>query len=324
MLQNRLRQSTFRHAALAAAVALSTLLCGCTASAKDGGSSPPEPGNSSAAPTGSTGAHSSAGRPPSAGVLERVDIPARDGFVPRAAYVYLPPAAQGGSAVRLPVLELLHGTPGQPIDWVRRGGLVATLNAFAAAHGGKAPIVVLPDLNGARRADSECIRTSSGANVESYLTGDVVSWVRHRYARNVDDEKWWVAGLSEGGVCSFMLTLRHPDLYSAFADFSGLAVPTVDHLTPADSARQLYAGDLQAEHEHQPLWLLTHGHYAGLPAWFECGASDLVVRPQQAIAVAAARASGLQVHAAYAPGKHQWSVWSTALKASLPWLWAHR
>ncbi len=263
-------------------------------------------------------------RPVGGAVLEQVRIPAHDGFLPRPAYVYLPPAAVHHPDRRLPVLELLHGTPGQPVDWINGGDFVRTLDAFAAKHHGQAPIVVMPDLNGTHLADSECIRTADGKDTESYLTIDVVTWVRSHFARTVGRSKWWLAGLSEGGVCSLMLGLRHPRLYSALGDFSGLAAPLVDHLTPARSNRQLYGADVQDRRAHEPLWLLGHHRYPGLSAWFECGAGDRKVLPAQAEVVAAARTAGLRVHATAVPGTHAWGVWSGALRSMLPWLWPLR
>ncbi|MBN9619805.1 MAG: hypothetical protein J0H43_08745, partial [Actinobacteria bacterium] len=175
------------------------------------------------------------------------------------------------------------------------------------------------------RADSECIRTADGKDTESYLTGDVVTWIRAHFPRSVGQEKWWLAGMSEGGLCSLFLTLRHPQVYSAIGDFSGFAAPIVDGLSQAASDRQLYRSNSQDKLEHEPLWLLAHGHYAGLPAWFECGTDDHpTVIQQQAMVVAAARAAGLRVHVSTAPGTHNWSVWSVALRSLLPWLWSQR
>lgn len=262
---------------------------------------------------------------PAAGaVLQQVTIASSDGFRPRPAYLYLPPSALRYPDRPLPVLELLHGVPGEPSDWIKQGALMRTVNAFTKAHDGQAPIVVMPDLNGAFRTDSECIRTPEGKDTETYLTGDVVNWVRSHYARTVGRERWWVAGLSEGGVCSLVLALRHPRLYSAVGDFSGLAAPIVARLSPLASDRVLYRGSRQDRLEHQPLWLLAHGNYIGLPAWFECGASDHVVAPQQARIVGAARAAQLQVHASVVSGPHGWAVWSAALQSMLPWLWSRR
>lgn len=330
-------------AAVAAGLVALLVVAGCQAStsrpqsSRSGGSGLVSQATSGAAPASSgraTSAHSDPSRSPSSApavvsaarvsgeVLQR-NIRATGGFQPRPALIYLPPVLRTHPSQRLPVLELLHGTPGQPSDWLTRGGLRSTADAFAAAHHGLAPIVVLPDLNGAQRADSECIRTANHQNVESYLTQDVVSYVRQHYARSVGHSRWWIAGLSEGGICATMLALRHPTVYSAFGDFSGLAVPTVDHLSRAASDQQLYGGSQTARLEHDPRWLLKHRHYTGLRGWFECGASDTEVRRAQNALVAAARAVGLPVVAHLLPGKHYWSVWSGSLRASLPWFWAH-
>jgi len=250
-------------------------------------------------------------------------IPSSGGFVARVAYLYVPRNLQPLANHQVPVLELLHGTPGQPSDWLTHGRMLATMERFAAKHGGRAPIVVMPDINGARRADSECIRTATGQDVERYLTQDVVAYVRHRYAGAVGQAKWWIAGLSEGGLCAAMLALRHPQTYRAFGDLSGLLVPTVEHVTPAVSDQQLYGGDATARTEHEPLWLLQHRRYPAMAGWFVCGAADVRVRQAQTALVAAAQAVRIPVSAQLRPGTHIWKIWGPALGRLLPWLWAH-
>ena len=257
------------------------------------------------------------------GRVLRVAIPSSTAFRPRPAYLYLPPVLFRHPGRRLPVLELLHGTPGQPSDWFTGGGLLASANAFAAAHHGFAPIVVVPDLNGAKRADSECIRTASGANVETYLTRDVVSWVRHRYGREVGSRRWSVAGLSEGGLCSIMLTLRHPTTYTVFGDFSGLMSPQVEHQTAAQSDQTLFGGSAADKAAHDPHWLLTHRHYARLYGWFGVGDADPRPLRAQRVLSAAARAAHLTVHTETRPGKHVWTIWAYELHAFLPWMWRY-
>lgn len=258
----------------------------------------------------------------SAGRVLRVTIPSSTTFRPQPAFVYLPPAQQAHPDRPLPVLELLHGTPGVPSDWFDRGSLLATANGFAAKHGGQSPVIVVPDINGTRRADSECIRTTYGGDVETYLTRDVVAWVRHRYARTVGTRRWWVAGLSEGGLCSIMLALRHPTIYSSFGDFSGLLRPVVEHVTPAQSDQILYRGSTTARLQHDPSWLLAHHRYPGLYGWFATGSSDRRTLAAQSTLVPAARKAGIVVHAETQPGKHAWPVWTYELRALLPWLWA--
>jgi S-formylglutathione hydrolase FrmB len=257
------------------------------------------------------------------GRVVRVDIPASDGFRPRPAFLYLPRVLKTHPGVHLPVLELLHGTPGQPADWLTSGNLLATADAFAAAHHGAAPVIVVPDINGSRRADSECVRTATGVPVERYLTEDVVRFVRTRVRPNVGTRRWWVAGLSEGGLCAANLALRHPALYSAFGDMSGLARPIVEHMTQAASDRQLFGDDVAARLEHDPVWLLRHRRYPRLHAWLVCGDADLQVRRAQATLVDALRAAHVPVVAGLRPGKHVWPIWSSGLREVIPWFWRH-
>ncbi|HEY5049897.1 MAG TPA: hypothetical protein VII50_03285, partial [Acidothermaceae bacterium] len=44
------------------------------------------------------------------------------GFDARRALVYLPPQYFSNPDERFPVVYLLHGSPGMPVDWLRGGG----------------------------------------------------------------------------------------------------------------------------------------------------------------------------------------------------------
>lgn len=248
------------------------------------------------------------------------------GFRPRLALIYVPPALRIHHDRQVPVLELLHGSPGGPPDWFNRadGDLQATVDAFASAHHGLAPLIVLPDINGAQHADTECVRTPGGADVERYLTHDVVAYVRARFPAVVGNQRWWIAGLSEGGYCAAMLALRHPTTYSAFGDMSGAGRPTIDHLRQAISDRILFGNDSTARLTHDVLWLLTHHRYPALRGWFACGANDIRTRRTQTAVVSAARAAGIHAVGHMRPGGHSWTIWRRALRKLLPWLWGHR
>jgi S-formylglutathione hydrolase FrmB len=250
------------------------------------------------------------------------NIVGTSGFHARPAFVYLPPAYLAHPGRPLPVLELLHGTPGAPDNWLNRGDLQSAADAFASAHHGRAPIVVMPDINGAWHADSECIRTASGADVESYLTKDVVAYVRTAYRAAVGRTRWWIAGASEGGLCAAMLALRHPATYSAFGDLSGLSRPVVEHVSAAASAQQLYGGNRTAALEHDVIWLLQHRRYPSMRGFLECGVADTEVCAAQAAVVATASADGVPTRASEHPGRHGWSIWRGSLRRLLPWLWA--
>ena len=134
--------------------------------------------------------------PPSHGAVILADIPGRSsGFHPRRAQVYLPPAWFTSPRPHLPVIELLHGTPGGPADWTRAADADVTAERWAAKHDGVAPIIVMPDVNGAFWADTECVNGTAG-NATPYLleldpgTGQPIPGSAFTATANPDGPVW--------------------------------------------------------------------------------------------------------------------------------------
>ena len=163
---------------------------------------------------------------------------------------------------------LLHGTPGDPTDWVEAGQAQATADAWAARHGGVAPVLVMPDINGTFTDDTECVDSPLG-QVETYLTVDVPAAVRTNLGTLPPGPAWAIAGLSEGGSCAIMLALRHPDLFATFGDFSGLAGPRAGETNDdtADTVAQLFGGSQQAFAAHEPADLLASSRFPHTGGW---------------------------------------------------------
>ena len=152
----------------------------------------------------------SSGQLPTKGYTVEIPMPGTtSGFQAREAYVWFPPAYFAESPPDLPVLMMLHGIPGGPADWFVGGEAAAVADAFAAAHDGKAPILVMPDVTGGDLTDTECTNSPRG-DVETYLTTDVPDYVTKNLGVSASGTRWGVAGLSMGGYCSVMLSLRHP------------------------------------------------------------------------------------------------------------------
>ncbi|SFK64472.1 S-formylglutathione hydrolase FrmB [Amycolatopsis sacchari] len=253
---------------------------------------------------------------PHAGVFTTVAIPS-PGFAARPAVVYLPPVWFTVPRPSLPVLLLLHGTPGAPEDWLTSGDAAATLETWAAAHGGRAPVVVMPDINGNRDGDSECVGPA-----EDYLTTTVPSFVHSRYGTQPPGAHWAVAGLSEGGSCALQLTLGHPGVFATFGDYSGLAGPrTGDRNAPGDTVPKLFAGSTAAFDRHEPRWLLTHRRYPGTAGWFEVGDQDADPLAAARQLEPLARSAGVATRLTVVPGgRHDFPLWRQAFADSLPWL----
>jgi S-formylglutathione hydrolase FrmB len=269
------------------------------------------------------GAERGRGRVPAQGRVVPVDIRGTSsGFAARTAEVYLPPAWWKRPRPALPVIVLLHGTPGSPTDWVEAGQAQVTADTWAAEHNGVGPVVVMPDSNGSFIADTECVDSPLG-RVETYLTVDVPAAVQKMFGTQAPGKGWAVAGLSEGGSCAIMLALRHPKMFVAFGDFGGLAGPRVGD-TNADTAStvaQLFGGSQQQFDAHEPASVMHGTSFAGLGGWFEVGSADAepLAAAQQLAPLAVA--AGVSTCLVVVPGgEHTWDVWTAAFRTSLPWL----
>ena len=162
------------------------------------------------------------GKLPDHGATLAVTIPGKNlRFTPRQAYIWVPPAWFGRSRPQLPVIELMHGTPGQPSDWTRASFADATSLAFAEQHNGVAPILVMPDINGSLTGDSECVDSALYGQVETYLTQTVPAYMLKNFNARTTQGSFALAGLSEGGMCATMMALNHPKEFPVFANYSG-------------------------------------------------------------------------------------------------------
>ncbi len=263
---------------------------------------------------------SASGHLPSKGALVVEHIPSTvSGFAAKDAYVYLPPAWFGSPRPALPTLILLPGEPGSPADWTVSGDADSTADAYAAAHHGMAPIIVMPDPNGFATADTECVNSKFG-NAETYLTVDVPAFARSTFGAASGPRALAIAGLSAGGTCSIMLALRHPDEFATFATFSGFAAPTYLNDGIPQTITILFGGSRQSFDAHDPLLLLRQHRYPGLAGWFAVGDQDAVPSHAQSELVPAAQAAGIDTCAAVIPGGHDFAVWRQAFADALPWL----
>jgi S-formylglutathione hydrolase FrmB len=259
--------------------------------------------------------HSPPGMPPTGRVLN-VDIPGhQSGFPARYAWVYLPPAYLGSPRAQLPVLVLIPGQPGGPRDWLLAGRLVAIMDAFAAAHDGLAPVVIVPDVTGATMANTLCLDSRLGA-AESYLARDVPAWAAATL--QVDTTPWAIGGFSFGGTCALQMAVRHPDLYPTFLDISGQAQPTLGDLD--QTVQAAFGGDYDAYRRVNPLDELAITHLSHCAGIITVGHDDTAFRAQAEQVTSAATSAGMTVRLHEVPGYHSWTIATAALADDLAWI----
>lgn len=255
---------------------------------------------------------------PSRGKLTSATIPGRvSAFTARTAKVYLPPAYFAARPPKLPVLVLLTGQPGTPQDWIGAGRLTSVMDAFAAAHRGLAPVVVIPDPTGSAFADPLCLDSRLG-RADTYLSVDVPAWIERHLTVDTRKSAWAVAGASYGGTCALQLATNHPDVYPTFLDIAGSAEPTL-----GDRARTVgaaFGGDERTFERVNPLTLLRTRSFHGSGAAVVVGISDHDARGDASRVVAAARAAGMDSHLTELPGAHDWRLFSAGLAHELPFV----
>ena len=240
-------------------------------------------------------------------------------FTPRPAYMWVPPAWFAPNHPKLPVIELLHGTPGQPSDWTRAIYADQISLAYAEKHNGVAPILVMPDINGSLSGDTECANTPLYGQVETYLTQTVPAFMRKQFNASTAPDSVAIAGLSEGGLCSTTLAIKNPKVYVAFGNYSGDAAPTYQDESKEQSIQTLFGGSTALYDSYNPQYLLTHARYPELSGWFETGLQDPVLPAAHRLQKLSQNA-GMNTCITTPPGAHSFEFWETSFSDSLPWL----
>jgi len=278
---------------------------------------------------------------PAKGKVVPVTIPGdASKFKHRGELVYLPPAYFATNPPpALPAVMLIGGQFNTAADWIRAGNAVATIDEFAAKHGGNAPVFVFADSGGAFNNDTECVNGVRG-NAADHLTLDVRPYAVANFGVSDDPANWGVMGWSSGGTCALNLAVKYPDLFSAFVNIDGDAAPNAG--TKAQTIERLYGGNAAAYKEWDPAAIIpAHGPYEGVAGWFSVSVppskrldpipgSALPEPPAVPVAsnpLEAARALcglgdayGIDCSVVPQAGKHDWPFAARALATSLPWL----
>ena len=150
----------------------------------------------------------------------------------RDVFIYLPPQyfQKPYATSRFPVIELIHGQPGQPEDWLAALDVQTTLASLIAAHLADPAVLVMPDVNGGRRISLQCIDQVGGPADDTFVAQDVPRFVAARIRVQPPGRAWGIAGYSEGGYCAANLALRHPMRFGFAAVMSGYFRPMANRI----------------------------------------------------------------------------------------------
>ena len=225
----------------------------------------------------------------------------------RQVDVYVPGVYDAVPELSLPVVYLLHGTPGQPADWLNGAQLAAVLDQMIGAGTMPPTIVVLPNGNTAQSTDTEWGDSSSG-DIESWIVNQVVPTINGQY-RTLGAAYRGIAGLSSGGYGAVNIAFQNPTVFSWAGSYSGYFVGRVATFGSAWKANSpLYTASSLPVAERMPLYL-------------GAGSTDSVFKPDTVKFAATMTALGWpDLDFQTVPGGHGWVSWTPEMVQSFTWL----
>jgi enterochelin esterase-like enzyme len=166
------------------------------------------------------------------GYTLKLSVPGELSHITRTVYVYLPPQyfQRSFRDYRFPAIELLHGFPGTPLDWITVVGVTGTLQNMIQNGLAKPAVLVMPDANGGRAISLQCLNQFHGPQDATYLSDDLPNYIARVLRVQSAGPAWGIAGYSEGGFCAANLALRYPDRFGYSGVLSGYFVPSDNQL----------------------------------------------------------------------------------------------
>jgi len=228
----------------------------------------------------------------------------------RAAMVYLPPGYDAAAArgVRFPVLYLLHGHPGRPVDIFRAGSLAPFANVLIAEHRIRPMIIVAPWGRAHQRSESDEWANGRYGDYEGFLL-DVVRATDRRYATVASRAGRVIGGLSEGAYGAANIALRHLGLFKGFQSWSGYFRETPTGAFAGASPAKVEANSPAA---YLPA-MAPRIRRSGIDAYIYVGSADHHGLPLARQFEGELAAAGAHVRSGVFPGGHDWGLWRAQL-----------
>jgi enterochelin esterase-like enzyme len=262
------------------------------------------------------------------GFTFQVTLAGKLSHISRLGLVYLPPQ-YFQSAFRnyqFPVIELIHGQPGEPQDWIDVAGVVATLDQLMNTGAARPVVLVMPDANGGQRVSLQCLNVHDGPQDMTYLGQDVPADIEAMLGDRIEPpgRAWGIAGYSEGGYCAANIALNMKGSYGYAGVLSGYFVPDNTDVLASGRAVDPFANAKQrvANTPLTEIRRLNPGE--AIPQfWVGAGAADKqdVQSADYFVQLLALYQVVPPVHVS--PGGHTMSVWRQQIPPMLEWMTAN-
>jgi enterochelin esterase-like enzyme len=197
---------------------------------------------------------------------------------PRAAFVYFPPQyfQKAYQSYRFPAIELLHGFPGVPQDWITVVGVTTMLQGLISQNLAKPAVLVMPDVNGGRGISLQCLNQVGGPQDATFLAEDLPQYISRKFRVLPPGPAWGLAGYSEGGFCAANLGLKYGSRFGYSGVLSGYFQPADNQLAGPSRLVDPFGGSKTLKKENTPDDLVS-SLPAGVPIpqfWLGVGADD--------------------------------------------------
>jgi S-formylglutathione hydrolase FrmB len=252
------------------------------------------------------------------GRVVQLTLPGARSGITRKGFVYLPPQyfEPAYKNVSFPVVELLHGDPGNPAGWIYALRVPELMDAAIDAGQIGPMVIVMPaTFDGSHGQD--CVNAPRGQQDDTYLSADVPADVMRDFRVLPQGSHWAIGGLSDGGFCAANLALRHPGEYGAVVSMDGFYSAYSD-LAVMD---KIFGTGAPAIVENDPSTLATDVDSSLPRFWIMSGSGDALdtVAAQDFREIVATREPIEYV--VLRGGKHTPPAWRAALPSLLAWTW---
>lgn len=265
------------------------------------------------------------------GYLFQTSVAGLQSHITRDVYVYLPPQYFQKTYLhyKFPVIELLHGSPGNPAAWVDVMGVIPTFLSLLVSHPADAAVLVMPDTDGGMQYGLQCLNNPGGIQDMTFVARDVPNAIARIARVQPPGRAWGLAGYSEGGYCTANIALQDPQGWGAAGVMSGYFNPILSQVPagnkPGAKPRQVnvFLGHPALQLLNTPRQYITRMPINNeLPAfWLAAGGQD-----KGDVAAAVNFRQLLETRLASVPlflvpgGGHQGNVWRAALVPMLNWM----
>lgn len=236
--------------------------------------------------------------------------------------IYLPPDYETSSR-RYPVLYLLHGATDNETAWTQFGEENRIADK-AIAEGTASPmIIVTPD------AELTWYINSYDGKIryEDFFVQELIPYIDKEYRTRADKRFRAIAGLSMGGYGTFIMALKHPDLFAACAPLSA-GVLTDSETVKMDNGgwgyifgqpfnKDLKGNERLTEHyySYSVLKLIENGDVEKMRQvryYIDCGDDDFLIKGNMAVH-SALLDKQIPHEFRVRDGAHNWTYWRDAL-----------